>query len=30
VQVSAGVWRLSTPSVDISGTQIVYRCGGDS
>ena len=29
-QVSAGVWRLTAASGDISGTQITYRCGGDS
>jgi hypothetical protein len=29
VQVTGGVWRL-TATGDISGTQITYRCGGDS
>jgi hypothetical protein len=29
VQVTGGVWRL-TATGDISGTQISYRCGGDS
>jgi hypothetical protein len=29
IQLGAGVWKL-TATGDISGTQITYRCGGDS